>query len=101
MISKLDLTEEIYDLPLTLIIDGNVTELTLTDVPLSVYKEFVKGAAEDKIGVVESYALKILNSNREGRVFDESFLEKLGAAKLSQLVTAYTEWLNEVLHEKN
>ena len=103
MINKIDLTNESYELPLTLIVDGKSTEFTLTDIPLAVYRQFAKGGDDvtENIALIENFALHILNSNKEGKVFDKEFLKKLGTAKITVLVQSYSEWLNDVLSSKN
>lgn len=105
MIKRIDLTEETYELPLTLIVDGKSADYTLTDVPLSAYKEFTKGGGDsdvaENIEKIERFALQILNTNKENVVFDKDILVELGTAKIRTLVQLYVEWLNDVLSSKN
>ncbi len=103
MINKIDLTNETYELPLTLIVDGKSTEYTLTDIPLSAYRAFAKGSEDysENIEKIENYALQILNSNKEGKMFDKEILKELGSARMKVLVESYSEWLNETMSSKN
>ena len=103
MIEKLDLTESVNTLPLTIIVEGQKKELTLRDVPISVYKEFLRATSEDAnaFDAIEKYALSILNCNEEGERFEPEIISQLGTSQVSLLVNAYTEWLNEVLHTTN
>lgn len=97
----IDLTLEHYTLPLTLRIDGEKTELTLTDIPLAAFQKFQGTIAGNGTEALTEFALTILNSNEQGVEFSETDIDTWGIAKLTKLCRDYSAWLKETLEIKN
>ena len=97
----IDLTLENYTLPLTLMIDGQKTELTLTDIPLAVFQRFRGTISGGALDAITDFALAILNSNEQGIEFSETDIDTWGSAKLMKLCREYSEWLKDTLNLKN
>ena len=97
----IDLTLENYTLPLTLMIDGQKTELTLTDIPLAAFQKFQGTISGNGTEALTEFALTILNSNEQGIEFTETDIDTWGIAKLTKLCRDYSDWLKETLEIKN